>query len=63
MGMRQVNWGVLGTANIAKTQTIPAMLKADNCKLYGVAGRSKDKVDEFKKLFGFEQAYYDLAEM
>jgi predicted dehydrogenase len=61
--MRQVNWGVLGTANIAKTQMIPAMLEASNCKLYGIAGRSKDKVDEFKKMFGFEKAYYDMEEM
>ncbi|ROR31426.1 putative dehydrogenase [Mobilisporobacter senegalensis] len=61
--MKQVNWGVLGTANIAKKVTIPAMLKANNCKLYGIAGRNKEKVDEFKETFGFEKAYYSLEEM
>mgnify|MGYP000898975796 FL=1 len=61
--VKQVNWGVLGTANIAKKATIPAMLKADNCNLYGIAGRKKEKVDEFKDTFGFKNAYYSLDEM
>lgn len=60
---RQVNWGVLTTANIAKTVTIPAMLMANNCKLYGIAGRSKAKVDEFKENFGFEKAYYNMDDL
>lgn len=60
---KQINWGVLGTANIAKKITIPAMLKANNCKLYGIAGRNKEKVDEFRDTFGFEHAYYSLEEM
>lgn len=60
---KQVNWGVLGTANIAKKVTIPAMLKANNCKLYGIAGRNKEKVDEFKDTFGFEKVYYSLDDM
>lgn len=60
---KQVNWGVLGTANIAWKVTIPAMQKANNCRLYGIAGRKKDKVDEFKDTFGFENSYYSLDEM
>jgi predicted dehydrogenase len=61
--MRQIKWGVLGTAHIAKGHTIPAMLKAKNCKLYGIAGRNKEKVDEFKTQFGFEKAYYSYEDM
>jgi predicted dehydrogenase len=61
--MRKVNWGVLGTANIAATQTIPAMLQANNCNLYGTAGRSIEKVDEFKEKFGFQKAFYSLEAM
>ncbi|MDF2942568.1 MAG: aldo/keto reductase [Herbinix sp.] len=61
--MKQIKWGVLGTANIAKGHTIPAMLKAENCRLYGIAGRSKEKVEEFKALFGFEKAYYSYEAM
>ena len=61
--MKQVNWGVLGTANIAKGCTIPAMLMAENCKLYGIAGRDKAKVDKFQAEFGFKKAYYSYEDM
>jgi len=58
-----INWGVLGTAQIAANQTIPAMLESKNCNLYGIAGRNKVKVDEFKEKFGFEKAFYSLEAM
>lgn len=61
--MRNVKWGILGTANIAKNYTIPALSKADHCTLYAVAGRSREKAEEFKKLFGFEKAYDSYDEM
>ena len=53
----KLNWGVLGTASIAKHCTIPGMLKAENCKLYAIAGRNAEKVQEFKEKFGFEKGY------
>ncbi len=56
--MRQIKWGVLGTANIAKGYVIPAILKAENAILYGIAGRSKEKADSYKTAYGFEKAYY-----
>ena len=55
--MRKINWGVLGTAGIAKSCTIPGMQKAENCNLYAVAGRKEEKVKEFQQEFGFEKAY------
>ena len=55
--MRNINWGVLGTAGIAKGQTIPGMLLAENCTLYAIAGRSMEKAEQFKAQFGFEKAY------
>ena len=55
--MRKINWGVLGTAGIAKGQTIPGMLLAENCTLYAIAGRSMEKAEQFKAQFGFEKAY------
>lgn len=61
--MRNIKWGILGTANIAKNYAIPALQKAESCTLYAVAGRSKDKAEEFKQLFGFEKAYYSYDEM
>ena len=41
--MKKVRWGVLGTAGIAKGQTIPGMKQAQNCELYAIAGRSMKK--------------------
>ena len=41
--MKRINWGVLGTADIAKRQTIPGMRQAENCNLYAIAGRSFEK--------------------
>ena len=55
--MRSIKWGVLGTADIARSQTIPAMKKAVNCDLYAVAGRSLDKARQFQQESGFEKAY------
>ncbi|MCD2492587.1 Gfo/Idh/MocA family oxidoreductase [Lacrimispora sp. NSJ-141] len=61
--MRKVKWGVLGTAGIAKGQTIPGMRLAENCELYAVAGRNLEKAENFKKEFGFEKAYGSYEEL
>lgn len=61
--MRKIKWGVLGTAGIARTQTIPGMLEAENCELYAVAGRSMEKAEAFKAEFGFEKAYGSYQEL
>jgi len=61
--MDKINWGVLGTAGIAKGATIPGMLKAENCNLYAVAGRKIEKAEAFKQEFGFEKAYGSYEEM
>lgn len=61
--MRNVKWGVLGTADIAKGCTIPGMQQAENCTLYAIAGRSMEKAEQFKKDFGFEKAYGSYDEM
>lgn len=55
--MRKVNWGVIGTAGIAKGQTIPGMRQAENCNLYAIAGRSMEKAKAYQKEFGFQVAY------
>ena len=55
--MEKVNWGVLGTAGIAKGQTIPGMKEALNCNLYAIAGRDPEKAGAFREQFGFEKAY------
>lgn len=55
--MRKINWGVIGTAGIAKGCTIPGMQLAENCNLYAIAGRSIDKAKAYQEAFGFEVAY------
>jgi len=57
--MRKIKWGVLGTAGIAKSCTIPGMKLANNCELYAIAGRDEEKTNSFKLEFGFDKAYYD----
>ena len=51
--MKKVRWGVLGTAGIAKGQTIPGMKQAQNCELYAIAGRSRKKAKAYQEEFGF----------
>lgn len=55
--MRKINWGVIGTAGIAKGCTIPGMQLAENCNLYAIAGRSMEKAKAYQDAFGFEVAY------
>ena len=55
--MRKIRWGVLGTANIARGCTIPGMQQAENCELYAIAGRSREKAEQFRSEFGFRTAY------
>jgi len=55
--MRKINWGVIGTAGIAKGQTIPGMVQAENCHLYAIAGRNAEKTAAFAQEFGFEKTY------
>ena len=45
----KVNWGVLGTARIAYSCTIPGMKLAKNCNLYAIAGRNEQKVNKYKE--------------
>lgn len=52
-----IKWGVLGTAGIAASCTIPGMQMAEGCELYAIAGRSETKVNEFKERYGFCKAY------
>jgi len=57
MAEKKVSWGVLGTAWIARTQTLPAMTEASNCRRCAIAGRSLEKAEQFRREFGFERAY------
>ena len=49
--MRQVKWGVLGTAFICERSTFPGMLSADNCEMFAIAGRNMEKAEDFQKKY------------
>ena len=61
--MRKVRWGVLGTAGIARGQTIPGMQLAEHCELVAVAGRKAEKAKEYREAFGFRKAYGSYDEL
>lgn len=61
--MGTINWGVLGTAGIAKGQTIPGMKQAEDVNLYAIAGRSMEKAEAYKEEFGFEKAYDNYEDL
>ena len=61
--MRKVKWGVLGTADIARGQTIPGMQQAEHCSLHAIAGRKLEKAESYQKTFGFQKAYGSYDEL
>ena len=63
MAMEKINWGILGTANIARWGTIPGMKLSPSCELYAIAGRSLEKAEKYKETFGFQKAYGSYSEL
>ncbi len=61
--MRKIKWGVMGTADIARGQTIPGMQKAEHCELYAIAGRRIEKAKQYQEEFGFQKAYGSYEEL
>ena len=61
--MEKVKWGVLGTADIARGQTIPGMMLAEHCERYAVAGRRLEKAENYRDEFGFQKAYGSYDEL
>ena len=61
--MEKVRWGVLGTADIARGQTIPGMLQAEHVELFAIAGRKIEKAKQYQEEFGFRKAYGSYDEL
>ena len=61
--MEKVKWGVLGTAGIARGQTIPGMMLAEHCERYAIAGRRMEKARSYQEEFGFQKAYGSYDEL
>ena len=61
--MKKVTWGIMGTATIAKRNTIAGMKQAENCRLYAIAGRNPEKVAQYVEEYGFEKSYLSYDEL
>ncbi|SDJ23760.1 Gfo/Idh/MocA family protein [Salimicrobium halophilum] len=56
--MEKIRWGVIGTANIAKKQLIPAITRARNAEVTAVAtGSDIEKAEQVAEQFEMEKAY------
>ncbi|MDF1672022.1 MAG: Gfo/Idh/MocA family oxidoreductase [Vicingaceae bacterium] len=62
--MNKLKIGVLGCANIAKRNVIPAILEIEGLELIAVASRAQEKADEYAGLFNCEaiEGYQKLIE-
>ena len=54
---KPIRWGIMGYARIARTQLIPALLRAENAVPYAIASRNAEKLEEAVGEFGFAKAY------
>lgn len=58
MDKSKVNWGIMGTAWIAKEEMLKGMMKAnDSSVLYAIAGRDPQKTADFAKEFQIQKEY------
>ena len=60
----QVQWGILGTATIAREAVIPAMLKSpyhERLRVAAVASRDHERAAAVAREFGIERAYGSYA--
>lgn len=56
--MKKVRWGILSTANIAKTQMIPALKRAYNAEVIAIATQSStSKAQQIANEFKIEKVY------
>src|SRR4051812_6610328 len=61
--MQRVGWGVIGTAMIARTRTIPAMKSAPHATLVGLASRGADKARQAADELGVPRSYGSYEEL
>ena len=60
----KIRIGIIGCSTIAKSSTIPAILKSANCELVFVGSRSNDKAKKIAQEFGCEKygSYEDVLD-
>ena len=54
---RRIKWGILGTAQIAKTAIIPAIKSLGNSEVYAIASRNLEKAKAFAATFEIPKSY------
>lgn len=52
-----VKWGIMGTANIARSSFLPGLRAAGGGQAYAVAGRDRDRTQQYAQANGIEHAY------
>ena len=52
-----LRWGVLGVANIAVRQVVPAMQRSPECRIEAIASRDQAKADTAARSLGIPRAY------
>ena len=58
-----IRWGILGTAEIARSAVVPAIQKSRNGKVIAVASRDLAKAKAFANPLGIERAYGSYEEL
>ena len=61
--MSEITWGILSTAKIGRKKVIPAMQKADNCIVRGIASRSNDRAKQVAKELNIPEFYGSYEEL
>ncbi|MED4204740.1 Gfo/Idh/MocA family oxidoreductase [Neobacillus mesonae] len=62
--MKKVKWGILSTADIAQTQVIPAILRANNAEIHGISslsGKAKETALKFS-IPNYYGSYEDMLQ-
>ena len=61
--MRQINWGILSTANIGVKKVIPAMQRGEYCRIAGIASRDLGKAQSVAAQLAIPKAYGAYEEL
>ena len=60
--MKKLNWGIIGLGKIANTFA-EDLVQVENCQLYAVASRSREKAQQFASALKAEKAYASYDEL
>ena len=61
--MDALRWGILSTANIARTKVVPGMRKAQRCSVVAIASRDAGRAEEVASELGIPRAHPSYEEL